>query len=43
VGLIAVCALGIGGSLRLARDLPSGVDVVDGGVPDTALPEPAPA
>jgi MFS family permease len=39
--LIAACALGATGSLRLARHLPPGVDVVDGVEPDALLQEPA--
>jgi len=41
LGLIAACAIGVGGSLRLARHLPPGIDVVDGEVADVPLPEPA--
>ena len=41
LGLIAACAIGVGGSLRLARHLPPGIDVVDGEVADAPLPEPA--
>jgi len=41
LGLIAACAIGVGGSLRLAQHLPPGIDVVDGEVADAPLPEPA--
>jgi MFS family permease len=42
LGLIAACAIGVGGSLRLARHLPPGIDVVDGEVAVAPLlPEPA--
>jgi MFS family permease len=39
--LIAACAVGAVGSLRLARHLPPSVDVVDGEVAGAPLPEPA--
>jgi MFS family permease len=41
LGLIAACAVGAAGSLRLAQHLPPGIDVIDGEMADTAVPEPA--
>jgi MFS family permease len=40
LGLIAACAVGVAGSIRLARHLPPGIDVVDG-EEDLPVPEPA--
>jgi MFS family permease len=39
--LIAACAIGTAGSLRLARHLPPAVDVIDGNPDDLPVPEPA--
>jgi MFS family permease len=41
LGLMAACAIGAAGSLRLARHLRPGIDIVDGERADTRLPEPA--
>jgi MFS family permease len=41
LGLIAACAIGAAGSIRLARHLPQGIDVVDGEGEDLPVPEPA--
>jgi len=41
LGLIAACAIGAAGSLRLARHLPPDIDVIDGEVADVSVPEPA--
>jgi MFS family permease len=43
LGLIAACAVGAAGSLRLARHLPAGVDVVDRDPTGVRLVEPATA
>jgi len=43
LGLIAACAVGAAGSLRLARHLPAGIDVVDVDETDVRLVEPATA
>jgi MFS family permease len=39
--LIAACAIGVAGSLRLARHLPPAVDIVDGAADALPVPEPA--
>lgn len=39
--LVAACAIGVAGSLRLARHLPPEIDVIDGDPDDQAVPEPA--
>ncbi len=39
--LVAACAIGVVGSLRLARRLPPALDVVDGDADDRPVPEPA--
>jgi MFS family permease len=41
LALIAACALGAAGSLRLAHRLPPGVDIVDGRPIGASVPEPA--
>ena len=41
VGLIAACAVGAVGSLRLAQDLPAGVDIVEADHAGAPVPEPA--